>query len=161
MKFPKNLFNGYKLIKDCKLVKNKDYTQEALCEFEILLNDAQPMPEDMERFSTVKDYYNVLKNSYQKFIRDTPLECTILWTESKSIVNWFDLRGIVYLRYDLQTSKYSIQLHRNMDKPVLQKPITFYNIYAELSDDEEKQNIQPQDEPEIEEYDEDEIMIAN
>lgn len=115
MKFPKQLYNGYRAIVNCRLIKSQDYSPQALREFETILNDCQPLTEHMERFNTVKDFYNTNKYNYQKFIRGTQLECTILWTESKSIVNWFQLRGVIYLSYDYRDNQYRVELHRNLD----------------------------------------------
>jgi hypothetical protein len=115
MKFPKALYHGYQIIRNCALVKNKDFSTEALQEFETMLNSCQPQLADMERFNTVKDFYNTSKYNFQRFIRNTALECTILWTESKSIVSWFHLRGVIYLSYDVKNQKYHVQLHRNLE----------------------------------------------
>jgi hypothetical protein len=115
MHFPKHLYHGYQSIKNCALVRNKSYTQETLKEFETMLNSSQPRDDCMEKFITVKDFYNANKFGFQKFIKGSPLECTILWTESKSIVNWFHLRGIVYLSYDHKNNRYRVQLHRNLE----------------------------------------------
>lgn len=114
MRFPNKLFRSYHEICSSRLVKNKDCSQEALTEFENLINGCQPdnsNPLEVERFKTVKDFYNVLAYSYLKFIRGTQLECTILWTESRTIVSWFQLKGLVYLNYDKSVNKYKIQLH--------------------------------------------------
>lgn len=112
MKFPKNLYQGYQLLKTCSLVQKRDYSAAALQEFVDILNSCQPNPEDMDRFSTVKDFYNASKHEYLKYIRNSHLECTVPWTESKTIVNWFRLNGVVYLSYDYISNKYNIQAHR-------------------------------------------------
>lgn len=127
MKFPKNLYQGYQNINKSALVQNKDYSPEALSEFENILNGCQPLAENNERFETVKDIYNSTRFRYQQLIRGTPIECTILWTESKSIVSWFNLRGIIYLNYDHGKSKYRVQLHRNLDPnaPAIPQQQTF------------------------------------
>ncbi len=114
MKFPKQLYNGYINIKDSRLVRDHDYTPKSLLEFQTMLNDSQPTAFDMERYLTVKDFYTSNKRGYARFIRGTTLECTVLWTESKSIINWFGLGGIVYLNYNSDTAKYAVELHRHL-----------------------------------------------
>ena len=96
----------------CSLIKG-DYSPNAMKVFEALLNSSQPTESDMDRYNTVKDMYNTAKYKYQYFIRGTDLECTILWTECRSIINWFNLRGRIYMEYDKESRTYKVQLHRN------------------------------------------------
>jgi hypothetical protein len=113
--FPEYLFNGYKKIRNCKLVKDGDTSEDSLAEFQSLLNSCQPEEKDKERFLTVKDIYFANRKKYQKFISGTAMECTILWTESKVIVNWFGLSGKIFLTYDFSAQCYNALLHRNFN----------------------------------------------
>lgn len=145
MHFPKELFNAYQAIKNCALVKNKDYSPAALSEFESLLNDAQPTEDHKERFLTVKDIYNMNKFGFQKYIRGAG-DFLILWTESKSIVNWFHLRGLVYLSYDHKENQYKVQRHRNLDSdnPIAHSDDSKYGYQPDDSEFREQRQFRPQ-----------------
>lgn len=144
MKFPREVFIGYKAIQSCSLVRNKDTKPEALKEFENLLNSAQPQSgcSWLERYETIKDIYIAKKNYYSNFIKGTSLECTILWTESKLIVSWFGLGGIVHISYDTTARRYVVKLHRNLENNNSSKDLNigvdkFFNTWNALPRDDE------------------------
>ena len=127
--YPAKIFNNYRAIKKCALVKNKEITDESLDEFEMLLNDAQPSAEsDMVEFNSMKALYMLNKHKFIELIRDTKLEALILWTESKSIVNSLHLSGIAYVSYDPTLHKYRVEKHRNIAAP---RTPTQYNHFVQ------------------------------
>lgn len=119
MSFPPNhLKYSYQLIKSCKLITCRTPTVENLKEFEMLLNTAQPKPEDAENYKVVKKLYRCNTYGFSRFVGGTPMECLVLWTESKNVVNWLHLKGIVYIAYNPETAKYKVQPHRDFGKRV-------------------------------------------
>lgn len=114
MKFSQKLFESYKRIRNCALIKQKIVNEKTIAEFESILNDAQPKTDDeLYEFGYVKFYYNINKTGYKQCIANTNGECTVLWTESKFIVSWFRLNGSIYISYDPKTHLYSVQPHNN------------------------------------------------
>jgi len=114
MHFPKFLFDGYQKLKACALVSTKKVTPETMKEFEDLLNGCQPK-EKIQEYSLIKDLYNTNRHGYTAFVRGNSMECSLMWTESKTIVNWFRLRNIVYLSYDRTSGQYKVEPHRGGD----------------------------------------------
>lgn len=109
MKLPRTLYVGYNLLKKSRLVVKKETDEEALSYFQNILNEAQPnTPEDLILHQLVKGMYNENKHRFLSFIKNTSFECLVLWTESRSIVNYLGLRGVVYTKWTGKETLYSI-----------------------------------------------------
>jgi hypothetical protein len=100
MGFPQYLINGYLLLQNSELVKQKNVSPESLSEFERILNNIQPKDEDMAKYDMIKTLYNSNKMKFIRFIRESYSSCAVLWTESKAIVTWFDLSNLIYITWD-------------------------------------------------------------
>jgi hypothetical protein len=161
MKYPSKLFQNYRAIKNCGLIKTKIVSEENLNEFEDLLNASQPCldndSDESIKYNSMKEFYLLNKHKFIDLIRNTKLECLILWTESKSIINWFHLSGIVYLSYNYESKLYSIQEHRNINK----------NLTSDLNTAPQKNDIGVNNYPILNNafssltVDEDEILFKN
>lgn len=114
MKLPKTLYVGYNLLKKSRVTTKGDVDQEALEYFQSILNEAQPKSqEDMVLYKFVKGMYNENKKKFMSFIRNTSMECMVLWTESMNIVNMLGLRGVVYCQWKGKNNLYSITPFRS------------------------------------------------
>lgn len=112
-KFPQNLFENYKAIQRCSLVKNKSDSEENLKEFETYLNDAQPIDEysyNLELFT--KNLFRGNQENFINTIKGKNSECLILWTESRSIVKLLQLNRCIFIHYNSDTRKYTVTRHR-------------------------------------------------
>jgi hypothetical protein len=109
MKLPRTLYVGYNLLKKSRVSVKKENDEEALSYFQNILNEAQPKtPEDLILHRFVKGMYNENKNRFLSFIKNTSFECLVLWTESRSIVNYLGLRGVVYTKWTGKETLYSV-----------------------------------------------------
>lgn len=127
-RYPKNLFDNFNKLKFSEVVKNKAHTDEALKEFETYLNDAQPACEaDYQLELFTKNLYRGKNDLFINCIKNRSAECLVLWTESKAIVRFFQLYGVIYIQYDKETHRYNVSRHRRIDNPNYQPPQNNYN----------------------------------
>jgi hypothetical protein len=119
MTFPDYLITGYNLAQQSKLVAG-DTSDEALTEFAKILNRARlpHMPNsnasrslergdratthlrDKPLFDIVQALFRANRRGYIACIRNTTNEPTVLWTEPRAIVHWFELSRRVYIKED-------------------------------------------------------------
>jgi hypothetical protein len=116
MKLPRTLYVGYNLLKKSRVAVKKENDEEALSYFQNILNEAQPTtPEDIALHRFVKGMYNENKHRFLSFIKNTSFECLVLWTESRSIVNYLGLRGVVYAKWTGKETLYSVTQFQSTD----------------------------------------------
>jgi len=116
MKLPRTLYVGYNLLKKSRVAVKKANDEDALSYFQNILNEAQPTtPEDIILHRFVKGMYNENKHRFLSFIKNTSFECLVLWTESRSIVNYLGLRGVVYAKWTGKETLYSITQFQSTD----------------------------------------------
>jgi hypothetical protein len=130
MKLPKSLYNGFNLLKKSRLVLKKETDTESLEYFQKILNAAQPVSDSeitLHRF--VKYLYNDNKYKFTAFIKKTNHECLILWTESKSIVQYFGLRGVAYVKWVDRVNLYSLQKFNQVQVNVVSESVDSSNNY--------------------------------
>jgi hypothetical protein len=117
MKFPQRLYHGYGLLCKTDLIQHGDVSPRAINTFETLLNETQPPHEDknmMAKYDIVRALYYSNPNGYINMIRRSGAgECTILWTEPKSIVKFFRLYGKIFISYNRETRNYNVSLHKS------------------------------------------------
>jgi hypothetical protein len=150
MKLPRNLYVGYNLLKKSRVVVKRNDDKEALGYFENILNEAQPKTsEDLILHQFVKGMYNENKHRFLSFIKNTSFECMVLWTESRSIVNFLGLRGVVYTKWVNAKASYSVTIfcpHQEGEENKEKKnvPVTAEEKYVEPVEP-----VEPVDEPDI------------
>jgi len=115
MSLNKLLYDTYKQIWNCELIANRVVSDETLNEFADLLNLAQPQPntvEWVERDFTRKLYHSG-KEGFLRWVGNprNRVSALILWTESKRIVQFFNLVGIVHVSWDVEAQKYVVARH--------------------------------------------------
>jgi hypothetical protein len=117
MKLPRTLYVGYNLLKKSRVAVKKENDEEALSYFQNILNEAQPKaPEELILHRFVKGMYNENKHRFLSFIKNTSFECLVLWTESRSIVNYLGLRGVVYTKWTGKETLYSVTQFQSTNK---------------------------------------------
>jgi len=98
--FPRELTSNYELLTKCRLVIEKDYSESSLKEFENLLNDSQPINDEQKAtFNVIYELYKKDKREFVKYISIAKFGHLILWCDGYTIVKWFNLDNILYLRY--------------------------------------------------------------
>jgi hypothetical protein len=113
------LYQCYKKVAVCNLVKSRLASPENISEFQQLLNDS--LPKDATE-SAMKDFTRGLYNSNQvgflKYItnKDNRVSSLILWTESKRIVRYFRLTGLVFILWNDTDRQYRVTVAENKEK---------------------------------------------
>lgn len=117
MSLPKRLYDTYRSIQNCALLKNNDVSESALKEFENLLNESQPNTEDEQKYQfVVRGMYHSNPVGFTKYVSGprNNVGALILWTESKRIVAYFNLKRRIHISWDKETKLYVVTLHKNM-----------------------------------------------
>jgi hypothetical protein len=110
---PPKLLENYRNITNSKLIKNKELSDDTIVEFEHLLNEAQPQSDaDHCLRSFVQYLYRKNPGHFARFIQRSRLSHLSLWTEAKFMVKTFELRGLVYIKWDVDINKYVCSMHR-------------------------------------------------
>ena len=150
MALPKKLYDCFKQITKSKLLAN-DTSDDAITEFQTLLNSAQPLADDHvenAQRSIVKSMYYSNQDGFMRYISSSAnrVSALILWTESKRIVNFFELHGRVHLSWNDETSSYVAQRHlKPADRPDRpnDKPVTRPNYTKDRLDRPDRPNDKP------------------
>jgi hypothetical protein len=105
------LYNCYKKIVSCSLVKVKEINNETLEEFEKLLNSTIPENADetsKQSFCRYMYYSNPI--GFVKYIsyHKNRVSSLVLWTESKNIVRHFGLQRLVHITWNKEDVKYVV-----------------------------------------------------
>lgn len=113
-KLPQNLYLAYKMLTQTALVKNKNYTEAELNKFEVILNTSLPLDENRTEYNLIKFLHHTNEFGFGKLVEGNVAEATVLWTDARTIVRWFDLSGILYLSYDRQSGQYRAKPHKKL-----------------------------------------------
>jgi hypothetical protein len=113
-RIPQNLYDGYRRIKRTPLVRDRNYTETALKEFEYILNSCQPEEANQLEYSVVKFFFMANKKGFCYMIRNNNSEAFVLWTNPNTIVRWFGLAGLVYLHFNKETRTYQVDVHQSL-----------------------------------------------
>lgn len=117
--FPQYLHGSFnRLCKSC-LARRLYDKEDAYEYFESVLNMSLPKPDSDEfrRHMDMKDMVRSLvyimsrkgpATNYIKLVKNTPWECTILWTSPAVITAYFNLMHKAYIKWDNKTNKYSV-----------------------------------------------------
>jgi hypothetical protein len=111
MALPQRLYNLYRKISDCALVKEKKATSSNIVEFQDLLNESTPVTdEEGVQKRLILDIYHSNTVGFLKYVKDyhnrvSPL---ILYAETRAIVDFFELQGCIHLLWDDKNSKFVV-----------------------------------------------------
>ena len=110
MVLPHNLLMGYTSIKTSSVVTMKNNSEEALLNFQKILNRAQPRtPTEYKLYKFVKDLYYGDMNRFLDYIKDTKFECLVLWTVTQNIVNFLGLRDVIFIEWTGKETLYHVK----------------------------------------------------
>jgi hypothetical protein len=103
---------AYTALTKCQLINENVITEDTIREFETILNSAQPSrdnAEDMAQYNLVKFMYNNNPAGFYNYLRNSGsrASCLILWTHTKSIINYFGLYGKFHLIWSPETLHYT------------------------------------------------------
>jgi len=98
MSYPSNLTDAYTALLKSALVCTGDNNTKALIEFTQQLSAAQ-VGVNNDMYKTVQALYTANPRGYIACIRNTPNQATVLWTDARAIVTWFNLSRSVYIKH--------------------------------------------------------------
>ena len=110
MVLPSNLLKGYTSIKASSVVTMKNNSEEALLNFQKILNSTHPKtPTEYKLYKFVKDLYYGDMNRFLDYIKGTKFECLVLWTLTQNIVNFLGLRGVIFIKWTGRETLYNVR----------------------------------------------------
>jgi hypothetical protein len=112
MSVPKRLYDLFRSIENCDLVKRKSATKESMTEFERLLNESCPSTaEEGHHKDLVWAMYQSNQYEFINYVSmmQNRVGALILYTESKKIAKFFDVGALVHIRWDLEKKSYSVE----------------------------------------------------
>lgn len=121
------LFSSYNKLNRCRLVRQKDLSDDSLNFFVACLNDALPKTDaDRDQMRIVKDLHYTSSSTMFKLLNMRPRDQTqvaqyILWTNAWSIVHHFQIENLIKLNWDKDNSKYLIEVLETSDEQVMPK----------------------------------------
>ena len=126
MSVPKRLYDLFRSIENCELVKHKTATKESMTAFERLLNESCPTTaEEGHHKDLVWAMYQSNQYEFINYISmmHNRVGALILYTESKKIAKFFDVGALVHIRWDAENKTYSVEpFVRRTDRPVTRNP---------------------------------------
>jgi len=129
---PKRIQNAYFQLKKSRLIVKEEYDDEAIMHFEKLLNSSLPVSEyENNIYYLIKDMYYNDKNKFINYIKNSNLECLILYTDNKKIINHFNLLYKLYINWNKEEKKYIVEKYDKLNNT--NKIINEYNEILENS----------------------------
>lgn len=117
MSLPKRLYDTFCKVKSCSVVVEGKTTPEALQEFQDLVNEAQPVDDvEEQQKNMVKSMYHSNHIGFMRYVSDdrNRVGALVLLTESKRIVDYFNLRNKVHISWDRENKRYTASLHNRI-----------------------------------------------
>ena len=131
---PKRIQNSYFQLKKSRLIVKEEYDDEAIIHFEKLLNSSLPVSEYENNINyLIKDMYYNDKNKFINYIKNSNLECLILYTDNKKIINHFNLLYKLYINWNKEEKKYIVEKYDKLNNT--NKIIHEYNEILENSNE--------------------------
>ena len=131
---PKRIQNSYFQLKKSRLIVKEEYDDEAIIHFEKLLNSSLPVSEyENNIYYLIKDMYYNDKNKFINYIKNSNLECLILYTDNKKIINHFNLLYKLYINWNKEEKKYIVEKYDKLNNT--NKIIHEYNEILENSNE--------------------------
>jgi hypothetical protein len=127
---PKRLQNAFFQLKKSRLILKNEFDDEAIIHFEKILNSSLPVTEyEHNIYYFIKDMYYSDKYKFMNYISNSNLECFILYSDNKKIINHFKLMYKLYINWDKDLKKYIVEKY---DK--LNNNKTIIEDYAEINE---------------------------
>jgi hypothetical protein len=109
MRIPQLLYTAQQQVAKARIVAKKEVDADSLAHLEAIINAAQPSsPEDLAQQRLIKGLYSEDKNAFMRFVKGKKFESVLLWTESRAIISYLGLKGVVYIRWDNDEKIYRV-----------------------------------------------------
>jgi len=105
---PKTVYDAYKLVCDLEIVTHSIITKKGIDEFVDFINSSIPSKytPDYTIYLFNRKKYKVNRWKFLKDINKSPYQGMILWTSYKDILEFFDLTGKIFLKWNKEISLY-------------------------------------------------------
>jgi hypothetical protein len=121
LNLPNRLYQGFKLLTKSRLCRNEHTDAESLQHFQQILNNSQPeTPDEKLLYNLVHGMFLEGHNKFINYIRNTKMECFVLWCDARSIIRACNLQQVAYIRWDNNVRNYSVEVYK---PPVKQPPV--------------------------------------
>lgn len=183
---PRELYVNYHALRalsmSLKETAVENLSPDLIKTFETMLNNAYPKTDEVRaQRRIVRFLYFANKKTYRIMVRKTRSEATLLWTEPQAIIGALGLQKKLYIRWNNETEKYTVQKHRasagytengdddddNDTHPAaktikkISKPVPT-NQFETLADDDEVSDEEPKKtKPQRDDADSEDIEVAD
>jgi hypothetical protein len=130
MSLPQRLYQLYREVVACELVKTRKATPENMLQFQNLLNKAFPENElETHQRSLVRSMYTSSPVGFYNYIYQnrSRVGALSLWTESRCLAKFLRLSRVVYISFNETTQQYSVVQFVPREKRVTQRIATSYS----------------------------------
>ena len=114
MSLPQRLYQLYREVVGCELVKTRQATPENMLQFQNLLNKAFPENEvETHQRALVRSMYNSSPVGFSNYVYQnrSRVGALVLWTESRCLANFFRLSRVVHISFNESTQQYAVVLY--------------------------------------------------
>ena len=111
MSLPQRIYQIYREVVACDLVKTRKATPESILQFQTLLNKAFPENEvETHQRALVRSMYNSSPVGFYSYIYQnrSRVGALSLWTESRCLAKFFRLNRVVYISFNETTQQYTV-----------------------------------------------------
>ena len=113
---PKRVQNAYFQLKKSRIIVKNEFDNEAIEHFEKILNSSLPVTEyEYNIYYLIKDMYYNDKNKFINYINNSNLECLILYTDNKRIINHFKVIYKLYINWNKDEKKYIVEKYDRLN----------------------------------------------
>lgn len=151
---PKRIQNAYFQLHKSRLISKGHLDNDAINHFQKILNSSLPVNEyEQNIYYFIKDLYYDNPSKFLQYISNSNLQCLLLYTNNKNIINHFNLQYKVYINWCSKEKLYIVELYshqnsissgsiisKNSSSNSLISPILSDNELLECENEDEKDN---------------------
>lgn len=136
MALPQKLYDTFREMTKSDLVTTQKANPENMLAFQNLLNQASPVTDtETAQRDLIRRMYFSSPSGFMSYVgnRHNQVSALVLWTESKCIARYFNLTGVVHIKWTDETKMYTInpyvpkdqrEVPETTDEPVAKKEPT-------------------------------------
>jgi len=113
MFIPDRLCRSYDLLKRTRLYVSQHTDGDSLNEFRQILNDSLPMTHnEWVMYNIISGIYHEDRNKFMVFIRNTKMECFVLWCDARSVSRMLNIHRSIRIKYNNTDKTYLVGIHQ-------------------------------------------------
>lgn len=114
MSLPQRLYQLYREVTACELVKTRQATPENMLQFQNLLNKAFPENQvETHQRELVRSMYSSSPVGFYNYVYQnrSRVGALVLWTESRCLAKFFRVNRVVHISFDEKSQQYVVALY--------------------------------------------------